>query len=103
MNAVILSPSGLNGIMTGHSYKMSDPGIDEILEEWKLFYPRRFALDPTPTLPSAIEVVLGGVRIRYPSQVCVCVGGGGGEEEGGEVKQVEYINCLIVRLKITSS
>lgn len=55
--------------MTGHSYKVSDTGIDEILEEWKLFYPRRFALDPSPSLPAAIEVLLGGVRVRYPSQV----------------------------------
>ena len=55
--------------MTGHSYKVSDTGIDDILEEWKLFYPRRFALDPSPNLPAAIEVLLGGVRVRYPSQV----------------------------------
>ena len=69
--AVILSPSGLNAVMTGHSYKMSDTGIDELLDEWKLFYPRRFALDPSPNLPAAIEVLLGGVRVRYPSQVCL--------------------------------
>ena len=56
--------------MTGHSYKVSDTGIDDILEEWKLFYPRRFALDPSPNLPAAIEVLLGGARVRYPSQVC---------------------------------
>ena len=71
LSTVILSPSGLNAVMTGHSYKMSDTGIDEILEEWKLFYPRRFALDPSPNLPAAIEVLLGGVRVRYPSQVHV--------------------------------
>ncbi len=67
--SVILSPSGLNAFMTGHSYKMSDDGISEILEEWKLFFPRRFDLEQPPSLPAAIEVVLGGVRMRYPSQV----------------------------------
>ena len=65
---MILSPSGLNAIMTGHSYRGSDLGIDELLQEWKLFYPRRFNVDPTPQLPAAVEVVLGGVRLRYPSQ-----------------------------------
>ncbi len=67
---VILSPSGLNAVMTGHTYKLSDTGIREVLEEWKLFYPQRFASDPpSSNLPAAIEVVLGGVRMRYPSQV----------------------------------
>ena len=55
--------------MTGHSYNLSDPGIDKILEEWKLFYPRRFSQDTGALrLPAAIEVVIGGVRMRYPSQ-----------------------------------
>ena len=54
--------------MTGHSYKPSDPGIQDILDEWKLFYPRRFSIDAPQGLPSAVEVVLGGVRVRYPSQ-----------------------------------
>ena len=54
--------------MTGHSYSLSDTGIDKILEEWKLFYPRRFSQDTSLGLPAAIEVVIGGVRMRYPSQ-----------------------------------
>ena len=65
---VILSPSGLNAIMTGHSYKACDSGIPEILQEWKMFFPRRFNLDTSTALPAAIEVLLGGVRLRYPSQ-----------------------------------
>lgn len=48
---------------------MSDSGIGEILEEWKLFYPQRFEMEASSGLPAAIEVVLGGVRMRYPSQV----------------------------------
>lgn len=73
LHTVILSPSGLNAVMTGHTYKLTDSGIREVLDEWKLFYPRRFAVDPSPNLPAAIEVVLGGVRMRYPSQVHVHV------------------------------
>ena len=65
---VILSPSGLNAVMTGHSYTLSDVGIDKIIEEWKLFFPRRFNQELSLGLPAAIEVVVGGVRMRYPSQ-----------------------------------
>lgn len=65
---VILSPSGLNAIMTGHSYQITDPGIEELLDEWKLFYPLRFEAETQSQLPAAVEVVLGGVRLRYPSQ-----------------------------------
>ena len=54
--------------MTGHSYKYSDLGIEELLREWQLFYPRRFTVEHSPQLPAAVEVVLGGVRLRYPSQ-----------------------------------
>ena len=54
--------------MTGHSYRVTDPGIDDLLDEWKLFYPRRFEIDKPSQLPAAVEVVLGGVRLRYPSQ-----------------------------------
>ena len=76
---MILSPSGLNAVMTGHSYKGSDAGIDDILEEWKLFFQRRFTLDPSPGLPAAIEVILGGVRMRYPSQFVFIYHGGEGD------------------------
>ena len=54
--------------MTGHSYRTSDHGIEELLEEWRLFYPRRFVVELSSQLPAAVEVVLGGVRLRYPSQ-----------------------------------
>ena len=76
---MILSPSGLNAVMTGHSYKGSDAGIDDILEEWKLFFQRRFTLDPSPALPAAVEVILGGVRMRYPSQFVFIYHGGEGD------------------------
>ena len=56
--------------MTGHSYRDTDPGIEDLLEEWKLFYPARFELasSTSPQLPAAVEVVLCGVRLRYPAQ-----------------------------------
>ena len=48
---------------------MTDPGIEDLINEWKLFYPNIFDSSDAPSnLPAAVEVVLGGVRLRYPSQ-----------------------------------
>lgn len=37
--AVILSPYGLSGTLTGQAYKMSDPAVRKLMEEWSYFYP----------------------------------------------------------------
>lgn len=39
LSAVILSPYGLSGTLTGQSYKMSDPATRKLMEEWSYFYP----------------------------------------------------------------
>lgn len=36
---MILSPFGLNGTLTGQSFKLSDPPTQKLIEEWKQFYP----------------------------------------------------------------
>lgn len=46
---VILSPFGLNGTLTGQSFKMSDPPTQKLIEEWNQFY---------PISPSAKEAML---------------------------------------------
>ena len=57
---VLLSPSGINAVLTGHSYGATEEGIKELLDEWKLFYPQRFATSATSSgLPAAVEVVVG--------------------------------------------
>lgn len=38
-SAVILSPYGLSGTLTGQAYKMSDPAARKLMEEWSYFYP----------------------------------------------------------------
>lgn len=38
-SAVILSPYGLSGTLTGQAYKMSDPATRKLMEEWSYFYP----------------------------------------------------------------
>lgn len=38
-SAVILSPYGLSGTLTGQAYKMSDPAVRKLMEDWSYFYP----------------------------------------------------------------
>ncbi|XP_075069949.1 mediator of RNA polymerase II transcription subunit 13-like isoform X2 [Mixophyes fleayi] len=74
---VILSPYGLSGTLTGHAYKTSDPTTRKLLEEWRPFYPtvlsaRKEAREDQEMLydddfPAAVEVIVGGVRMVYPS------------------------------------
>lgn len=37
--SVILSPYGLGGTLTGQVFKMSDPAVRKLMEEWSYFYP----------------------------------------------------------------
>ena len=58
--SVLLSPSGINAVLTGHSYGATEEGIKELLEEWKLFFPQRFVTPSSSNnLPAAVEVVVG--------------------------------------------
>ena len=36
---MILSPYGLSGTLTGQAYKMSDPAVRKLMEDWSYFYP----------------------------------------------------------------
>ncbi|XP_036384476.1 mediator of RNA polymerase II transcription subunit 13-like isoform X2 [Megalops cyprinoides] len=74
---VILSPYGLGGTLTGQAYKMSDPAVRKLMEEWSHFYPvvlrsregERENADPSydPHSHVAVEVIVGGVRMVYPA------------------------------------
>ncbi|CAL8319983.1 unnamed protein product [Lota lota] len=85
---VILSPYGLSGTLTGQAYKMSDPAVRKLMEEWSYFYPmvlRRTEEERgrgggdlekdrepgerpyDPTCHVAVEVIVGGVRMTYPA------------------------------------
>lgn len=57
---VLLSPSGINAVLTGHSYGATEEGIRELLDEWKMFFPQRFTNPSSSSnLPAAVEVVVG--------------------------------------------
>uniref|UniRef100_A0A667YDZ0 Mediator of RNA polymerase II transcription subunit 13 n=1 Tax=Myripristis murdjan TaxID=586833 RepID=A0A667YDZ0_9TELE len=78
---VILSPYGLSGTLTGQAYKMSDPAVRKLMDEWSYFYPMVLhqkegsgekdkedggqAYDPNCHV--AVEVIVGGVRMTYPA------------------------------------
>uniref|UniRef100_A0A4W4EGZ3 Mediator of RNA polymerase II transcription subunit 13 n=1 Tax=Electrophorus electricus TaxID=8005 RepID=A0A4W4EGZ3_ELEEL len=74
---VILSPYGLGGTLTGQAFKMSDPAVRKLMEEWSSFYPvvlkrqegERGEAEPTrdPHRHVALEVIVGGVRMIYPA------------------------------------
>ncbi|GLD48027.1 mediator of RNA polymerase II transcription subunit 13-like isoform X1, partial [Lates japonicus] len=78
---VILSPYGLSGTLTGQAYKMSDPAVRKLMEDWSYFYPMVLqqkegsgekekeeasqAYDRNCHV--AVEVIVGGVRMTYPA------------------------------------
>jgi hypothetical protein len=70
--SVILAPFGMSGILTGQTYKASDGYTRKIIEEWRQFYPinsKYLNREPGdgPPLPPAVEVIVGGVKMRYPT------------------------------------
>ena len=70
MSTVLLSPSGLSATLTGHTYTMADDSVRDIMEEWKLFYPKMVFPEYDSDLPLAVEVVLGTYHIVLCIMVC---------------------------------
>ncbi|WAR03620.1 MED13-like protein, partial [Mya arenaria] len=67
---VILAPYGLNGSLTGVTYRDSDLATRKNLDDWKQFYPVRVvegADTDHSKLPNLVEVIVAGVRMKYPS------------------------------------
>ncbi|XP_067261608.1 mediator of RNA polymerase II transcription subunit 13-like isoform X1 [Chanodichthys erythropterus] len=70
---VVLSPYGLCGTLTGRAFKMNDPAVHKIMEDWSHFYPvvlKHKGSDADLTFDpqgyAAFEVIVGGVRMVYP-------------------------------------
>lgn len=71
---VILCPFGMAGTLTGQSYKDTDMTTRRLLSEWHQFYPlpsrdhnNRELGSEDDDMPCAVEVIVGGVKMRYPS------------------------------------
>ncbi|TSL28182.1 Mediator of RNA polymerase II transcription subunit 13-like [Bagarius yarrelli] len=65
---VMLSPYGLGGTLTGQVFKMSDPAVRKLMEEWSYFYPMVLKrsrgeqdsdLSYDPHSHAALEVIVG--------------------------------------------
>ena len=59
---VILAPYGLNGTLTGVTYRDSDLATQKHLKEWKQFYPVKVEEGPEndiSQLPNLVEVLVG--------------------------------------------
>lgn len=59
---VILAPFGLNGILTGVTYRDSDLSTKKQVDEWKQFYPVRLEEgrdNDHNKLPNLVEVIVG--------------------------------------------
>nr|CAD7259219.1 unnamed protein product [Timema shepardi] len=65
--AVLLAPFGLSGALTGQVYKAVDLHTQRLLEDWRQFYPIGGGGEEGAALPPAVEVVVGGVKMRYPT------------------------------------
>lgn len=66
---VILAPYGLNATLTGVTYRDLDDATNRTVSEWKRFYPIKLDTnkDELSRLPNIVEVLVAGVRMRYPS------------------------------------
>ena len=63
---VILAPYGLNGTLTGQSYRETDQNAHKILEDWGKFYPIDMSDkdgDPAKT-PALVEIIAGKFKIK---------------------------------------
>jgi len=54
---VMLAPFGIAAILTGNSYKASDPMAEKILEDWASFFP--LCNKDNTDVPPVVEVVSG--------------------------------------------
>lgn len=63
-----MAPFGLSGALTGQAFKSPDV-TGRLLDDWGHFYPveRTIPSEDSNALPPAVEIVVGGVKMRYPS------------------------------------
>ena len=71
---VVLAPYGLSASLTGVSYKASEHCVTKLLKDWDRFYPldrNKYFIRDTQgdfvSMPAAVEVLIAGVRLMYPT------------------------------------
>ncbi|KAJ6642585.1 Mediator of RNA polymerase II transcription subunit 13 [Pseudolycoriella hygida] len=63
---VILAPFGLAATLTGQSFRVLDNVSQKAFDDWCSFYP--LCNKENSNLPPMVEVLSGGVKMRYPSK-----------------------------------
>lgn len=63
---VILAPFGLAATLTGQSFRVLDAPTQKSFDDWCSFYP--LCNRENASLPPMVEVLSGGVKMRYPSK-----------------------------------
>lgn len=74
---VVLAPYGLRGALTGESWGPYHEISKILIDEWSMFYNVQFGnsnytssgASPLNDLPAIMEVIVGGVRMKYPTKL----------------------------------
>lgn len=95
--SVVLAPYGMAGTLTGVTFGPGDPAVRRLLEEWGAFWPLGgngySTRDPVSgeqvAMPAGVEVLVGGVRLVYPSSYVLVTDMdlGGGQLQGQEQEE----------------
>ena len=74
---VVLAPYGLRGALTGESWGPYHESSKIVIDEWSMFYNVQFGSNNNNSagnsgfndLPAIMEVIVGGVRMKYPTKL----------------------------------
>ena len=93
---VVLAPYGMAGTLTGTSFTHSDPNIKKLLEEWRAFWPlynntytSRDGSGQALDMPAAVEVLVGGAKLVYPTSYVLVTDVDNHMMVGGESRQAD--------------
>lgn len=105
---VILAPFGMSGTLTGQVYRMGslDAATQKALDDWCAFYPLLVTADNPDDLPVMVEVVTGGVKLRYPTKYVLVSdidefeGVGGDEDQAAAEEEMSLASIKGVPFKV---
>ena len=95
---VVLAPHGMAGTLTGTSFQDTDPAARKLLEEWKAFWPlynnsysSRDNSGHSLNMPAAVEVIVGGAKLVYPTSYVLVTDVDNHMMVGGESGQADEV------------
>ena len=95
---VVLAPHGMAGTLTGTSFQETDPAARKLLEEWKAFWPlynnsyaSKDSSGHSLNMPAAVEVIVGGAKLVYPTSYVLVTDVDNHMMMGGDSSQADEI------------